>query len=72
MGSMMRVSKTTAALDAPVVAGARATDGRGCREDVGACAGDGRVVSSHVTSDGVVIYVRCACGGIRITQLRVR
>lgn len=59
----MRVSDRRTAAAAP---GMHSMGRRRCREDTGACAAGARVVSSHVTSDGVVVYVRCGCGGVRM------
>lgn len=73
MGTQVSSRSTVAETpDAAVTSAMMATAHRRGRKDVAACTGDGRVVSSHVTSEGLVVYVRCACGGIRIVQVHVR
>lgn len=37
-----------------------------CRQDSAMCAGGGYVLSSHPTSEGLAVYVRCRCGGTRL------
>jgi hypothetical protein len=37
-----------------------------CREQAGVCATGGTVLSTHPTTDGLVSYVRCRCGGTRV------
>jgi hypothetical protein len=37
-----------------------------CREQTGVCAAGGTVLSTHPTTDGLVTYVRCRCGGTRV------